>query len=181
MNNDFTIKKVTYAESNVANVESDPTKAYLYLIHFTDESLKLLNILLSYLSTFILQKRPYLIKRIIDFSDSDDKLLYATNILNGVWNDHPYPDESIIVWANVDSTKHNLGLVTTLIMANESCPSVLYSFTYDKIAIVNFNTREEGSIPSIYQMELDDLTEILKWWQDYVEKIASSEDSNNAL
>jgi hypothetical protein len=151
-------------------------KSY-YHITFKDKNLFFLSNILSELSTDIAMNYGKRITPLIEFYNSKDKLKYSETKLGGTWSDYPYPDEKIVVWPNMDTTKNNLGLMVTL-LSGDNIPSIMYSFTWNKIYIGNVHPRYLGndeSPPLLYETTLYELVERIEWWIKYIKKMEVGE------
>lgn len=106
---------------------------------------------------------------LIEFQEAEDKLDFSNRNFNGFWQDHFYPDKIIEDWTGVDTTKNNLGLLSNII-AFEFGPITVYSHTLQKIYIIeelNYKLlADDNRIPEIFEMELIDFVETLKWWSN---------------
>ena len=124
-------------------------------------------LLLGKTLTLISKSIDTFLRLLIEFQGAEDRLDFSNRNLNGYWQDHFYPDEIIEDWTGVDTTKNNLGLLSTII-AFEFGPITVYSHTLKKVFIIeelNYTLlSNDNKIPEIFEMELFDFVEILKWW-----------------
>ncbi|PWK13333.1 hypothetical protein LV89_05011 [Arcicella aurantiaca] len=147
-----------------------PYRINQYKIVFEDSDKDNLSQLLTVLSGDIILHNYKFINLIQNFYEEENKLSYAETHLGGIWEDHIFPDKSIVEWSNMDTTKHNLGLVTTLIRGSEILPTVLYSFSKKKVYVFEklYVISNDSLPPSIFEIELIEFVKILDWWKTYI-------------
>ena len=110
--------------------------------------------------------------KLLAFFESEDKIMCPQKLFDGFWEDHPYPDEVVIVWSGMDTTKNNLGKITSLVVT-EHGPSLYYSHTLGAYYIVE-NTPpslldDTTRIPQIEKYEESKIKKHLIWWFDFLE------------
>ena len=102
--------------------------------------------------------------------------LQMTNIYFNIHEDHSYPDENMVIWSNVFTTKHNLGKVVDLYRVfspTYSIPYLIYSFEQNKYFIIeemDSDQYESKYIPKIQEFGTTEFMDLLGMMKDLIEK-----------
>ncbi len=146
---------------NNIKIEKYPPNIIFYRISFFQENDDLLNHFFSQIS----YELKIIAEKLHLFYLSDHKEIFENAQFYSIWDDHPYPDEIVICWSGLDTTKNNLGRVITICPSDDNnAPYLLYSFTKGRLYIVeNFPRwdKEEG-IPSIIEFTIPEFLKILE-------------------
>jgi len=151
-------------------------KTSIYEITYIDESLHLLSLFFNIISIQFVEGHLKSLEDIVAFKNTDEKIKYANEVFNGIWEDHPYPDDSIVMWDYIETTWNNLGTLVTIATAGESL-YVVYSFTLEKVYIVYdpFIPYDEETPAEILEIDLDKFIDKLIWWKEYIQSAEQGE------
>lgn len=110
---------------------------------------------------------------IAELVKSQDKLLFIQQShQNDIFEDYPYPDNNILVWSNMDTTKNNLGKIVILKGFSQYVPYLVYSFTRNSFIVVEDvhpAQLESDYIPKIQEFEIQEFMNLLKEMKNLID------------